>query len=147
MEAPIQAFAPLSKREKQMFKLALGFDSGNQLICAHCVRRRRYGLVRRFAAVVPVLAISLGLAITGGVNAFANSRAQVVRAGEFHSGGKHRHGHQVVDRQIPPIGYAGWSYPAGAWSSQARPHFVRGRRIVGEDCDMPTSTCSDRFRD
>jgi hypothetical protein len=56
-----------------------------------------------------------------------------------------RHHRHFVRRDLPPFyGYAG--APAGA---RVEPGyvFVPGYGILGEDCNMPTSTCTNEYRD
>jgi len=56
-----------------------------------------------------------------------------------------RHHRHFVRRDLPPFyGYAG--APPGA---RVEPGyvFVPGYGILGEDCNMPTSTCTNEYRD
>jgi hypothetical protein len=90
------------------------------------------------------LAVSVALGDTGAVH---HGRHTVVAAHRAHHAEMRRHWRSA--RSVAPIyGYAPETPPIPPNAIVGPGYtFIPGRGIVGESCDMPTSTCSNEYRD
>ena len=90
--------------------------------------------------VAPALILTLGVLTTSAV------ASTVVHDGrERHAGRAHPHTMlQPAHRHLTPhVGYAAGVHAPSDFGYV----FVPGHGILGEDCDMPTSTCPNELRD
>ena len=93
---------------------------------------------RVVATLAVILAAATGAAAKGDHKGIAQHRG--------HSRYVGYHGSRFVGRRAPQIyGYTGRS-PHPYWSGPGYV-FVPGAGILREDCDMPTSTCTNEYRD
>lgn len=93
------------------------------------------------------LALTLGFAMIQ--PAFAHN-APGARHGEAsmrtQAGTPVSHRHHGEQLRLAPRGYAGPVPAVAAIYAGTEPHFVAGRGIVGEPCDLPSSSCSNDMR-
>ncbi len=90
--------------------------------------------------LVAALAVALG---APGAAAASRDRHHMATQRVHHAYAAHRWHH--VARGYPPL-YGDAGIPPGAIVGPGYV-FVPGRGILGEDCDMPTSTCTNEYRD
>jgi hypothetical protein len=100
-------------------------------------------MLSRNPSFAPSLILMLGLIAISGV------AGATVRQGA-HAPGAHSHArsqprYHTARHVARPAGYAA-PVPSAAYLGPGYV-FVPGRGILGEDCDMPTSTCSNELRD
>lgn len=107
-------------------------------------------LPRKICALAPALVLTLGF---GSNTTFADppghhGRNHVAGQTAIHARFAAKHRHLVRHDLGPHRPYAGRAYPAVP-PGYAGPGyvFVPGQGILGEDCDMPTSTCPNEQRD
>jgi len=108
-------------------------------------------MLPKICLLAPAVVLALGFVATG---ALAH---QPTRHGEHQKVARTiadarpmaRHHHDLVrhDRWVPAGVYSG--YPRFERPGYAGPGyvFVPGKGILGQDCDMPTSTCPNEVRD
>jgi len=96
--------------------------------------------LKNATTVTPVLILTLGLLTTSAVAGTAAHDGRERHAGRVHPHATLQRSHRHV---APHAGYA-----AGAHASSDFGYvFVPGHGILGEDCNMPTSTCPNELRD
>jgi len=96
--------------------------------------------LKNATTVAPALIFTLGLLTTSAV---ASTAAHDGR--ERHAGRAHPHTtlQQAHRHLTPQVGYAGGAHGPSDFGYV----FVPGHGILGEDCNMPTSTCPNELRD
>jgi hypothetical protein len=98
--------------------------------------------LKNASTVVPVLILTLGFLTTSAVASTAGHDGRQRHARRAHPMVRQMDRHARHDA-APHAGYA-----AGARSPSDFGYvFVPGRGILGEDCNMPTSTCPNEMRD
>jgi hypothetical protein len=102
---------------------------------------------RKLLAAAPALIATLGFMTAG-----ALADAPGHKPGRHSSSANHHRGY--AHRQYPPEYRPAPAYGAapGYWDMSGRAHgagyvFVPGRGILGEACNLPTSACSNQYRD
>jgi hypothetical protein len=96
--------------------------------------------LKNATTVAPALILTLGLLTTSAV---ASTIAHDGR--ERHAGRAHPHTtlRQTHRRVTPHAGYAAGAHAPSDFGYV----FVPGHGLLGEDCNMPTSTCPNELRD
>jgi hypothetical protein len=95
--------------------------------------------LKNATTVAPALILTLGLLTTSAV---ASTAAHDGR--ERHAGRAHPHTMLHAHRYLTPrVGYAAGEHAPSDFGYL----FVPGHGILGEDCNMPTSTCPNELRD
>jgi hypothetical protein len=100
-------------------------------------------MLSKNSSIAPGLILMLGLITISGV-----AHATVRRVA--HAPGRHAHAtpqprYHTVRHGARPAGYAA-PVPSASYLGPGYV-FVPGRGILGEDCDMPSSTCPNELRD
>jgi hypothetical protein len=106
-------------------------------------------LPSRSCSLVPALALALGFIST---DVLADPPT---RHGRGHMAGRTavhpryvaRHHHHLVRQDVGPSGRPYVPVYPGSGSAGPGYVFVPGKGILGEDCNMPTSTCPNEVRD
>ena len=108
----------------------------------------------RFGSIASALVLTLGLVSTGALADQPSRQGRDHTTGErtaAHARVSARHHHHLVGHDLAsPAGpHAGPVRPETGWPGYAGPGyvFVPGEGILGEDCNMPTSTCPNEVRD
>ena len=96
--------------------------------------------LKNVTTVAPALILTLGLFTTSAVATTAAHDERARHAGRAHP---HTTLQQMHRHLMPHVGYAAGAHAPSNFGYV----FVPGHGILGEDCDMPTSTCPNELRD
>jgi len=95
----------------------------------------------RFA---PTLVLALGFLTTSAVASTAGHEGRERKAGRAHPHATVRQMDRHTRHDVAPhVGYTAGAHALSDFGYV----FVPGRGILGEDCNMPTSTCPNEMRD
>jgi len=94
--------------------------------------------------------VTAAVIVTFGLITASAAAGTAIHAGDRNAGRAHPHatlGHTHRDARHDVVRHAGYAIDHAPSHLDRDYVFVPGRGILGEDCDMPTSTCPNEMRD